>query len=444
MKQIIISIIATFLFLPLPAQEKLNLSLNQAMDYAVEHNTTTVNAKIDIDIAKKRVWESTATGLPQVNAGLSYQDMLKLPVSLIPAEFFGGEPGTFQEISFGTQHNASAELTVNQLLFNGPYLVGLQASQTYKLLQEQSYGKAVQDVRAQVSEAYYFVLLSQDLITVMDESVINMEKTYGDAVKMLAAGVVEETEADQLRIALAGLENSRRTFERQQAMAMNLLRFQLGLSNDTEVILTDSLGGIMKGINVEALTNIPFSMGENLDYRTAQTGLMLSQQQWKLEKSAYLPTLSAFYSRKESAMRNDFDFFDSEGSWYPSSILGFSLSIPITSSGMRNAKVQQAELAYGQTKNTVEMLGRSLEMEAMQARFDLNTAWENYQVQQDNIRLARKILDRTLVKYNEGMATSMEVTQASDQLLRAETSYSSALVDILNAKVRLDKIMNKF
>jgi outer membrane protein TolC len=443
MKRILIAILAGLFTFPAFAQETLRLSLNDAVEYAVDHNTNTVNSRIDIEIAKKRVWESTATGLPQVNASVSYQDMLKLPVSLIPAEFFGGEPGTFQEISFGTQHNASAEVTVSQLVFNGPYLVGLQAAQTYRLMQEQNYRSTELDVKAGVAEAYYLVLLNQNLIEVMDGSVTNMRKTYEDAIKMFEAGFIEETEADQLGIALSGLENNRRNFERQYTLAMNYLKFQLGVSAATDVTLTDSLGGITRDIDVDALLDLPFNIENNIDYKLANTGLMLSQQQWNLERSAYLPTISAFYTRQESAMRNEWNFFDSDGSWYPSSILGFSLSVPITSSGMRAAKVQQAELAYTQTQNTVEMLERSLEMEALQAKYDLRNAHENFMVQKENIRLARKILDRTLIKYKEGLASSMEVTQASDQLLQAETSYTSALVQMLNAKVRLDKIMNR-
>jgi outer membrane protein len=425
------------------AQQNYQFSLQQAFDFALQNNAQAVNAAIDIDIARKRVWESTATGLPQVQASLGYQDMLKLPVSLIPAEFFGGTPGTFQEISFGTQHNASADISISQLVFNGPYLVGLQAAKAYQSMQEQNYRKTALEVKSGVAQAYYFALLSADLEKTMVGSLTNLRQTYEETSKMYSAGFAQETDVDQLKIALSNLENTQASLERQYKAALGLLKLQLGLPQTAELILSDSLNGILRGFNVETLLSTSFNKEDNIDYQLVETGKELSYLQYQLERSAYLPTLAAFYTYKESAMRNEFNFFDGDEDWYPSSILGVSLSIPITTSGMRNAKVQQAKLALEKTTNSAEFVGNSVEMEATQARFDLSNAYSKYLLQSESIGLATRILERTTIKYKQGLASSMEVTQASNQLLEAQGNYTSAMVEMLNAKLRLDKVMNK-
>jgi len=445
-KTIILISICLLFFLSYTAHAQqdsvLSFTLEEVQEYAVQHNTNAENARLDITQAEKDVWETTAMGLPQVNGSVGYTDNLSLMTTLIP-NFFEGKPDELVPVQFGTQHNANATLSVSELIFSGPYIVGLQTSKIYKSLSVQTSKKTDIEVKATVSETFYLILMSEKSLNILQSNYENLEKTLKDTKAMYENGLVEETDADQLQISVYTLENSISSMKRQIATTKKLLNFQMGLPLGQEIALKGSLDDFIGKIDSAVLLTAGFSIEENIDYKLLDVQEKLSFMSMKKEKAEYLPSLSASFTHQQLAMRDQFNFFDFNKKWYSSSMLSFNLNIPIFSSGTRHVRVQKAELALQKARNNKESGRQSLLLAARQAKDNYLNAVDKYKTQQKNIDLARKILNHTTIKYKEGMTSSMEVTQANDQYLKAQSDYTSAMVALLNAKIDLDKAYNR-
>ncbi len=422
--------------------EKRTFSLEEAQNFAIENNLNIKNAEADVKIARKKIWETTAIGLPQVNGTVNYTDNLSLATVLIP-DFFGGNPDEMIEVQFGTQHNASASITATQQIFSGPYIVGLMAARVYRQLSEQNLEQTEINVKELVTRNYYLILLSEEIRKTLLKNYNNTLKTYKEIKAMFKQGFVEETDVDQLKVTLTTLDNSVNSMERQVKASKNMLKFQMGLDLEVLVSLTDSLNGILGKINLQLPGGNDFNIDNNIEYNIMETQIELASLDLKRQKTEYLPTLSVMYMNNWNAMRDEFNFFNSDKKWYESEMIGFTLNIPVFSSGSKISKISQKQLAFEKATHTKKLIRQNLEMESQQVKFDYNTALEKYLSEKENVKLAKRILEKTRIKYKNGMASSFELIQANNQYLQTESNLTSAKVEILNVKIRLDKITNR-
>ncbi|NQU81556.1 MAG: TolC family protein, partial [Bacteroidetes bacterium] len=328
------------LFSKAEGDEKRTFSLEEAQNFAIENNLNIKNAAADVIIARKRIWETTAIGLPQVSGSVNYTDNLSLATILIP-DFFGGNPDEMIEVQFGTQHNASASLTANQLVFSGPYIVGLMAAKVYKQISLQNLEKTEIDIKEMVTRNYYLVLLTEETKRTLVKNYQNTEKTYLETRAMFEQGFVEETDVDQLKVTLTTLNNSINSMERQAKLSRNMLKFQMGLDLEIPVSLSDSLYGILGEINLQLLAVNNFNINNNIEYNIIETQVELASLDLKRQKTEYLPNLSVMYMNNWNAMREQFNFIKTNEKWYRSEMLGFTLNVPVFSSGSKRSKISQ-------------------------------------------------------------------------------------------------------
>lgn len=442
--------------------EIINLSIEQAREYALEHNYNIKNSELDVQIAKKKVWETTAIGLPQANAKISYQNYPDIPTQLMPdfisqavigvnQGVFGlqpvvpisDEPGYF-EVQFGQKHNATGEISVSQLIFSGEYIVGLQAAKVYKSLAKQNFDKTKNDVIEGINETYYMILMTNNNLKILKETIDNTKETYIELKKTFEAGMIEETNVDQLDLTVKNLENSYNNIKRQKEWAEEMLKFQMGMSRENKIILTTKLNTLFDSVNIEKLIAEEFVLDNHVDYKLLNTQEQLSVLDLKREKATFLPTISAFFTHQQNAMRNEFNLFDSNEDWFPTTIVGGSINIPVFASGQKIVKVQQAKLNLLKTQNSKKMLEQNLEIAVVQAKSDLMTAYESYKNEKENLSLSKKIYNNYMKKFKQGMASSMELTQSQNQYLTNRTKYISAMVELLKAKNKLDKALNNY
>ncbi len=423
----------------------INLTLEQARDYAVKHNNAAANARLDVKAAKKKIWETTASGLPQVDAKLSYQNMTQMPVTLIPAEFIdpSAEPGTFAEMSFGMQHTATFEITANQLIFDGSYIVALQSSRTYLQLIKNSLTKSEIDTKATVGDTYYLILLAEDSLRILTDSLQNMEKILEETKAQHKAGFVEDTDVDQLQLTMTDLKNAHRSMERQVRIAYRLLKFQMGMDLDRKITLASSLNHIMKSLEAKQIMAQAFDLNKHIAYRMALTNEKAQKLLYKNSIASYLPKLSAYITHQKMAGREKFDFFKGGGQWYPSTIIGLKLDVPIFSSGMRLAQAAQAKIELKKARNDKREAEKGLKLELLQARSAFADAYEKSTATKKNAALAKRIYDKTKIKFAEGISSSLDLTQIHNQYLTAESNYTKAAVELLKAKTRLEKILSR-
>lgn len=424
----------------------LRLSLKEAQDYAVRFSTETSNARIDVAMAKKKVWETTASGLPQLSATLSYRDNLKIPTTLIPAKFLDPDAaeGEFIGLKFGTQHNATMDVTATQLVFNGSYFVALQASKVYLQLSRDQQEKKEIDIRATVASTYHLILLAEKNRAILRASVDNLRQTWQETDAMYRAGFSEATAVDQLQLSVTDLENILAATERQIDTSYRLLKLQLGLDQDRAVVLSSSLSALRDGIDTSLPATKSFLIARHIDYRILETQEKSMAMLLKSAKAEYLPTVTAYLSLSQAAMREKFNFFNQGDKWYPATVLGFNLSLPVFTSGARSARVAQASFEFEKTRNLKKQMGDRLKLIMNQARSDFSEALEREKNTAQMLILAQRIFENTRYKFGQGMVTSMELTQAHSQYLNAESGHAQAVVQLLDARIQLDKALNQY
>ncbi|HOY39432.1 MAG TPA: TolC family protein [Bacteroidales bacterium] len=433
----------------------LSLSLDQAREYALEHNRVLKNAQYDVAISKKQIWANIAQGLPQAEGSIDYTDFFNYEVELN----FGGGGGTpdidFTKLDAGDleilsllnqmmgsgtstikmDNSSSAKFQVSQLVFSGQYLVGLKIAKIAHHLTELALESTEADIIEAVTSSYYIALVTIESSKTLDASIENLNKTLAQTKVMLAAGMAEQVDVDQLELAVMMLQNTKSQMQRAVEMSYNLIRFQLGVDANTEIVLTESLDDIIGQINFQALAGDSFVLENNPTYKMLLTQEEMTGKMMQLEKWNYAPTIVGFYSYNEKLITTDFDM-------NPKHIAGVTMTIPIFSSGMRNAKVQQKKIEFEKSKNTRLMVQDQLLMQEKQYRFDLINAIEQYELQKRGIDVAKRIYDNTEVKYTHGVASSLQLTQASDNYLKAQNNYISALMNLLQAKNNFDKLLN--
>ena len=421
--------------------DTLYFSLEESLLYAIENNLNAKNARLDIDAADQRVWETIATGLPQVEANVNYNYNINLATTLIPD--FTGDPNDKIEIQFGTKHYATAGLVGNQLVFSGEYIIGLQAAKIFKEFTMRNTERAEQQVRQSVIENYYLVLLGETTLGYLNGNLENVRSTYEETRQLYLAGFLEEIDVDQLEVTMIDLGNTVLSMERQIMATKNLLKYQMGVDRKKFIVLKDSLDDLVASVDYEAALGSDFTIEENIDYQIVSEQERLAYMDMKLKRSEYLPTLSAFYSLDYTAQRDAFNFLDSDKDWYDASMVGLSFNVPIFSSGIRRAGVSQKRIAYEQAQNNKKFAAEGLEVEFVQYKYDFSNALQQYRSDIRNLELSEKVVRVTKAKYDEGLSSSLELTQVNDQYLQALSNYTSSMVELLNAKIKIDLLMNK-
>ncbi|MEI6575367.1 MAG: TolC family protein [Bacteroidota bacterium] len=435
-------------------------TLKEAQEYAVKNHYVVRNSKLDVDIAKKKIWETIAIGLPQANGSVKYQDYLDIPTTLMPdfispavysvnEHNFGLTPTVPQgeaqyfPVQFGIQHNLSYGATLTQLIFNGQYIIGVQGSKAYLLYNEQNLEKSVIDVRQNVSLSYMGLAIQKENKRLLIKGKDLVSKTLYETKEQYKNGFVEDIVVDQLQLNLTNLESTINAVSRQIEVADKLLKFQIGLDISDSIILTDSIGSLLKTIQLEPVVKTNFKLEDHIDYRLTETNEKLSFLNKRLAQANYLPSIAGFYSYSRSAMSNTFSNLFSD-SPYPTSMVGITIDVPIFSSGMKHFKVQQAQLALEKARNIKEAAGQALTLDAEVARTTFNTSLDNYFKENDNLKLAVNIYKKTDQKFKEGVSGSTDITTAYNQLLNTQTAYYQSIFNLLNAKIKLDKALNQY
>jgi len=418
--------------------EALEISLAEAQNFALENNLERKNASIDVDIAKKKVWETTAQGLPQLSSGVDFQFNLgKIPTLTFPNIIFDENYNIIGieqlEVNAGEKTNATFNITASQLVFSGPYIVGLQATRFYKDLADNAFIKSTQDLKFNVASAYYTVLLLEETSSVLDSSVMNLKYTFDETKAMNKAGFVEDIVVDQVKVSLSMVENSAQETARQLKSAKNLLKYQMGIELSEDIVLTENLTQMIEGFAPELLSAYEVDPNQNIDLIIMSNQIEISNLQLKLEKSYFLPTVSAFATFQKLAKEPEINFT-------PTTLAGVSVSFPLFSSGMRNSKVQQAKLELEKTKNSFELAQKGLNMELKDATDQFKTAWEKYQSEKQNKDLAAKVYENFRIKYSKGMASQQDLIQANDKHLQALGNFMGSVFDLVNAKLKVDKL----
>ncbi|TPN86173.1 TolC family protein [Aquimarina algicola] len=425
-----------------PVSSSYSFTLDEAIEFALENSYQSINARRDVAKALKRKWEATADGLPQIDGLIDYQNQLKQPVTLIPGEVAGGEPGTFVPVIFGVKQQASLTATLSQIIFDGSYLVGIEAAESFLQYNDDLEEKTKLEVRKSVINAYGSVLVSQENVEILKNNEATLEKNYLETKKIFENGLAEEEDVEQLQITLLEIKNQLSNAERLKKISLQMFNLTIGVDVNSNTVLSDQLENLaMKNMD-QSVTTKPFILENNIDYRLSYLLTEQTRLELKLERSRALPRLTAFVNYGTSAFDDDFVFFESDTRWFQSSILGASLNIPIFSSLRRSARTQQAKIANEQSNTDFLRAQQEIQLQYETAVSDYKFSIESYETSKKNLALAERIENKNQIKYSEGLATSFELRQAQLQLYNTQNVVLNAMLDIINKRAELENILN--
>lgn len=431
----------------------IKLSISEAQTYALQNNRTIQSAKIDIEIANKKVWETTAIGLPQFSFATNYQhqfSVTKFPMGGgLSAENLSNmgtnvpltNTNLLQNFTppemkpIGNANNTTFDFTVSQLIFSGEYIVGLQAMKVLKEVSTNTLVKTESQTKESVATTYHIIMVLGENIRVLNESLKSIEQTYNDLVKMNQQGFNEETDVDQIKINKSNIQTLIASLESQKEVSIKLLKYQLGLDFAQPILLTDSIPTVITQGNIQYLASPQYDVNKSIDYQIVDNMVRVSALMLKREQSKYLPTISGFYRHQQLANEPLINF-------QPKDILGVTLSLPIFTSGQRAAKISQAKFDLEKNRLNMQNAEQGLIMDFESAKSSYQTAFSNYTINKESMELSKKVYNKTIIKYREGVASSFELTQNQNQFLTAESNYYNSVLSLLNAKAKLDRILS--
>lgn len=416
------------------AQETMKLSLQDALKMALQNNTNILNSELDLKMAQKKVWETMSSGMPQIDAKAAYSFYPKVPS--LPASFFDPNADENATIALMPKQNVVADITVSQLIFSGSYIVGLQATKVYYGLTKQNHEKTKLDVTETVVNTYHMLQLAEESRKILNQNLDNINKTLYEITEMNKQGFLEKTDVDQLEVTANTIRNAMNQIDSNLDMGYRLLKIQLGIEEIAKIELTDQMeSGEALTTSSTLLIAEQFNIESNIDYQLIKTSEKAAQLDLKLAKASYLPTLNGFYNHTEKLKAPLLDF-------QPKDLIGVNLNVPIFSSGQRSSIVAQKRMSVEKAQNTQKYVSNSLLMQASQYQNDVKLKLEKYLNQKKSAELSDDIYQRTLEKYKQGMASSMDLMTSQNQYLTNLTDYYQSIYDLQGAKSKLKKLYN--
>ncbi len=419
--------------------DTLRMTLSQCINFALENQNAVKNAKLDADISQRKSQEYTGIALPQISGKFDFADYLKLPTSLIPAEFFpGGEPGTYIPLQFGTQYNGTANISASQLLVDGRYFLGLKATKALSELSQKQVAATKIDVTENVMKAYLSRLITAKRVEQLDANITSFKKTYDDTKALYKSGFVEKVDVDRLAVNYNNLLTEKDKFDKMSTLSLYMLKFQMGMDVNQPLALADTL----READFESIlqNSVAPDINNRIEYQMLLSTQSLRHMNIKQYQLEYIPTLYGIGSISYQAQVNEFDLIPSS-QWYNTAFIGFTLNVPIFDGLQKARKVQQARLSLQQTENDILNFENSMDLQVSNSRTNMQNAIASLEVQKSNLELANEIVTISRKKFELGAGTSLEVTDAETSLKDAQTNYLNALYDAWVARIDLAKAL---
>ena len=408
------------------AADKLSLSLQQAMDMAVERNNTLANAALDVKIAKANKWAAIAQMLPQISASGDYSNFMGYEMDLR-----GMTIAMPPYVTLGVR---------SSLTFTPALLVNTQISEISRKMSDISLQQSEQDITNQVKTLYLSALVSEEVLNLLGRNLECLERLHDMTMTSVKVGASEQTAADQIEVQVAQLKNSIASSKRTIEMTYNSMRLLLDVDVDTELELTDTLDRLMETDDYLELVSEDFDLERNYAWQLANKSTELAKKQLDATIMSGLPSLTAYhqYSYKEY-LSKDANVMNMT----PPNMVGATLSVPLFTSLQQTKKVQAARMAYQKQQNTMHDTEQSLLVQHSQLCYNLSTAFDTYNAQKQNLEVTQRVFDNISRRYEQGYSSAMDLTNTGTTLINAQSTYVQSIMEFLNARVALEKLLNK-
>ncbi len=411
--------------LPEDSPAPLALTLQQAQEMALQHSTEILNANLEVQKAEASRWQAIASMLPQVSAAVDYStnfgyqiDLGGMKISMPPSATFG---------------------VTTAVAFSGAQIVSIQMANISRKMADLSLRKSDKEIADQAKLLYYSALVTDQTIKLLEENHESLKKLYEYSESSVRVGITEQTDADQLLVQANTMANTISSSKRQLEMIYNSIRLLLNVNVDTEIILLQGLDNLVNQESVSELLTEPFDVEENYDYRLLKESTELARKQVAMTGWSSGPTLSVFHQYNAKKYFSD----DVTMNMTPPNMLGVQLNVPIFTSWKLGSSVKAARTTYKEQLNTLENTKLALNIQHRQLTYNLTSAMERYDTQKQSVEVARRVFDNIAKKYEYGMASSLDLTNAGTSLITAQSNYVQALLEMVNAQISLEQLLNK-
>ena len=417
-------------------QAELSLSLDQALEMALQKNTTMLNAALDIDYAETQVNELKAQGLPQVSGSADFSHTFKIPTQIIPGDFVG-QPGTMIATQFGVPFNVNVGVGASQLLFDGTFFLGLKAASEFVNISKLSASASEIDIKEGVTKAYYMALISQQNIGQLSASLANIKKLQSETEQLYKAGFAEKLDVDRLTLSVSNLEININKLQNQAKLAKQLLLNTIGVDVNQELTLTSKIPGEPTSDSYAAV----FNPENRIEIKLIDQQQELNQLNLKRYKMGYFPSIYGNFSYGSSTFASDGKFGELGDDWYGNGRYAVSLNVPIFDGLYKKAKMDQAKIDFKKTENTKQQALLGMNLQVGQAKTNYLNALKTIELQKKSQDLAESIFNTTKIKFKEGIGSSFEMINAESELTQANTNYLIALYELNVARIDLNKAL---
>ena len=405
---------------PTNVPKTLNLSLQEAQDYAIKQNRSLKNASLAVQEAYAARWQTIAAMLPQVDGSYSYSNYLGYSASM-------SMMGRDVKIDMPNVGAFGVTATVG---INGQGIVGALLNNIAIDMKKISLEQSESQLRGSVMSSYVSVLALQSITNLLDSSLMNIQDLEAMTQHAVDAGAAEQTSADQIRVRVNTLKNSINVQKRSIELATNSLKVLLD-------VLTEDINMVLSPERVINLLSENFAVENNLNYQLLKKQTDLAKTNVHMAGWAYGPTVSLAYNFSDQ-------HYYGEGGMRmtPPNTVQVSVRMPLWSSGKRAAGVVEKKIAYEEAKNTLSEMTDNLAIQYRQLCFNLTNAYETYLNEKENIDVAQRVFASATNKYKYGASSNMELTNASNDLINAQSSYVQAMLSLVNAQVELEDFLN--
>ncbi len=449
MKRLIIFILVTSCIYSIQAQqatsEPKKFSLKEAVAFARQNNTDIKNGKLDIVSAQKQVNEVLANGLPQVNASGSFNNNLQIPTQVLPnflkPSLVAANPASAASIpdiieaQFGQKFSASGSITASQLLFDGGFLMGVKASREFVNLSRLNTQRTEIETEVSVSKAYYLALLSKTNVQLMESNITTLTKSKTDVEQLYKNGFVEKTELDRLTLQLSNLQLQRDKIIDLEKIIEMLLKLQMGMNVNEPIVLTDNLDELYKSASSTPLPDTKTAYSNRIEYQMLEQQYKLHNLNKKRYQFGYAPSFAGFISHQQNSFGQSFGELGK--TWYPGTVWGLNLSIPVFDGLRKSSQIQQVKINLRKTENTMQLMENLIDQEVLESKLTLERAAQQLSIQEKNMQLAQEIYNRTKIKFDNGVGSSLELTVSQNDLDNARTNYLATMYDYFLAQLKL-------
>jgi len=443
MKKIIL-ILTLFIVTATQAQEQPTVhafSLADAVSYAQKNNVQVKNALLDIDAQIQTNREIASAALPNVSSSVGGTDFLTIPTSLLPGQIFGGAPGTFIPVQFGTKFNANYGVNFNQILFDGQVFIALKARATSLEWKRKNAALTEENIKANIYKIYYQLSASKTQLNILDANIERLQKLANDAAAMYKNGFAEKLDVDKVNVQLNNLQTEKLKANNSVTIGFMGLKMLMGMPVKDSLVLTDVINE--SNLSTDVLYENDFQYTIRKDYQYLSTVKKLSEFNIKRYELSFLPTITMNGAYTKNAQRTKFDFFDKKGNWFETSLIGLNISLPLFNGGSTVAKIKKAKIELQQVENQMSALKNNIDNELSQAKLNYMSSVATVEFQKKNMQLAENVFSQTKKKFEAGAGSNTEISAAQADLVAAQNNFMNALYAALIAKVDLLKASGK-